>query len=490
MYLRRNNMKKQAFNPYLPSYEYVPDAEPYVFGNRLYVYGSHDAFGGKGFCVNDYVCYSAPTDDLGNWKYEGVIYRRTQDPVNPKGRQYMNAPDVCQGPDGRYYLYYQLQMQNTTSVAVAEKPEGPFEYYGVVRHPDGRPYGLKKDAYNFDPSVFLDDDGKIYMYTGFSPDSGLLRFLMERRGGTYKGGTVVELEPDMLTLAGGEVPTIPGKLYAEGTEFEEHPFFEASSIRKINGIYYLIYSSTLSHELCYATSVHPLGPWKYGGTIISNGDIGLAGITEQNARNFTGNTHGGMVCINGQWYIFYHRQINQQMCARQGCAEKIKIEEDGSIKQTELTSCGLNDGPLRASGKYEARIACNLLGRKGTYNYNKVKCKNLEYPYFTQSGTDRESVPDQYIANMKNGSTAGFKYFDFDTEHPTRISIEARGKLKGKVCVYTDLKMQPIAEIPVRAEVSWKNFTADLSRVDGVKALYFIYKGAGYIDFKSFVLEK
>ena len=90
-------MKKQAFNPYLPSYEYVPDAEPYVFGNRLYVYGSHDAFGGKGFCVNDYVCYSAPTDDLGNWKYEGVIYRRTQDPVNPKGRQYMNAPDVCRG---------------------------------------------------------------------------------------------------------------------------------------------------------------------------------------------------------------------------------------------------------------------------------------------------------------------------------------------------------------------------------------------------------
>ena len=40
-------MKKQAFNPYLPSYEYVPDAEPYVFGNRLYVYGSHDAFGGE-----------------------------------------------------------------------------------------------------------------------------------------------------------------------------------------------------------------------------------------------------------------------------------------------------------------------------------------------------------------------------------------------------------------------------------------------------------
>lgn len=483
-------MKKQAFNPYLPSYEYVPDAEPYVFGNRLYVYGSHDAFGGKGFCVNDYVCYSAPVDNLGSWKYEGVIYRRTQDPVNPKGRQYMNAPDICQGPDGRYYLYYQLQMQNTTSVAVSEKPEGPFEYYGVVKHPDGRPYGLKKDAYNFDPGVLLDDDGKIYMYTGFSPDTGLLRFLMERRGGTYKGGTVVELEADMLTLAGKEVPTIPGKLYAGGTEFEEHAFFEASSIRKINGTYYLIYSSALSHELCYATSNRPLGPWKYGGTIISNGDIGLPGVTEHNPRNFIGNTHGGMVCIGSQWYIFYHRQTNQQMCARQGCAEKITIEKDGSIKQVEMTSCGLNDGPLRANGKYEARIACNLWGAKGTFNYNKVVCKETEYPYFTQSGADRESIPDQYIANMKNAATAGFKYFDFNADHPRHISIEVRGRAKGKVCVYTNPNTEPVAEIPVKPVVSWRLFSAGLSKIEGVKALYFTYRGAGCIDFKSFGLWK
>ena len=35
-------MKKQAFNPYLPSWEYIPDGEPYVFNGRVYVYGSHD----------------------------------------------------------------------------------------------------------------------------------------------------------------------------------------------------------------------------------------------------------------------------------------------------------------------------------------------------------------------------------------------------------------------------------------------------------------
>lgn len=51
-------MKKQAFNPYLPSWEYIPDGEPYVFGDRVYVYGSHDYFNGYVFCMGDYVCWS------------------------------------------------------------------------------------------------------------------------------------------------------------------------------------------------------------------------------------------------------------------------------------------------------------------------------------------------------------------------------------------------------------------------------------------------
>ena len=50
----------QAFNPYLPSWEYIPDGEPHVFGDRVYVYGSHDHFNAPIFCVGDYVCWSAP----------------------------------------------------------------------------------------------------------------------------------------------------------------------------------------------------------------------------------------------------------------------------------------------------------------------------------------------------------------------------------------------------------------------------------------------
>ena len=34
-------MKTQAFNPFVTSYECIPEAESYVFGNRLYVYESN-----------------------------------------------------------------------------------------------------------------------------------------------------------------------------------------------------------------------------------------------------------------------------------------------------------------------------------------------------------------------------------------------------------------------------------------------------------------
>lgn len=109
-------MKKQAFNPYLPSWEYIPDGEPYVFGDRVYVYGSHDYFNGYVFCMGDYVCWSAPVDDLGNWRYEGVIYPKTADPLNPEGKMCLYAPDVTVGPDGRYYLYYVLDKVSVVSV--------------------------------------------------------------------------------------------------------------------------------------------------------------------------------------------------------------------------------------------------------------------------------------------------------------------------------------------------------------------------------------
>lgn len=138
-------MKKQVFNPYLPLDTYIPDGEPHVFGDRIYIYGSHDKEGGDNFCLLDYECWSAPVNDLSDWRCEGIIYQAKQCPHYSEVRQDLYAPDVVQGNDGGYYLYYDLSgrgnhgFDGPISVAVCDTPAGQFEYYGDVRCSNGEP---------------------------------------------------------------------------------------------------------------------------------------------------------------------------------------------------------------------------------------------------------------------------------------------------------------------------------------------------------------
>lgn len=477
-------MKKQAVNPYLPSWEYIPDGEPRVFGNRVYVYGSHDRFNGKGFCLNDYVCWSAPKDDLADWRYEGVIWKRTDDPSNRDGKATLPAPDCIQGPDGRYYPYYFLGRKSLIGVAVCDEPAGKYEFYGHVHYPDGELLGHKQgDTFQFDPGVYV-EDGKVYLYTGWCPAA----YEIHLSWGTNvnkTGATVTVLDSDMVTILQKPKTIVPGIRKARGTGFAKHPFFEASSMRKIRGKYYFIYSSHLGHELCYAVSDRPDGEFRFGGTLVSNGDIGLGSHKDpRTASNFTGNTHGSILELDGRYYVFYHRQTNRSQYSRQACAERLVFEEDGSFRQAEMTSCGLNDGPLEGKGTYEARIACNLQKRHGNRFY---LCWRKTHPFelcFTQSGGDREGDPDQYIACMGNGCRAGFKYFRFSDAK--QITVEVRGRADGRLVV-TDGEKK-VADIPVRSSRSWHSITGPLRIEAGVRPLYFMYIGKGRIDFRSFTL--
>ncbi len=479
-------MKKQVFNPYLPSYEYVPDGEPHVFNDRLYIFGSHDRFDGPDFCVNDYVCYSTPVDDLADWKFEGTIYHRHQDP-NGGGRVVghgMAAPDVCQGADGRYYLYYFIGGSNKISVAVCDTPAGAYEFLGFVRYADGTFLGDKKEPYQFDPGVFVDEDEKIYLYTGFALTNN--PFLTGKLKPTLQGPMGYELETDMLTIKRGAFYLGVGPRNSKGTKYEGHEFLEASSMRKFEGKYYFIYSSQLSHELCYAVSDYPDKEFSYGGTLISNGDIGLTATNTKNALNYTGNTHGSIIKIGDKYYIFYHRQTNRHCFSRQGCAEEIRFV-DGRFEQAEMTSCGLNQKPLEGKGDYEARIACNLASRDGTRWYIAVKGLKGKHPYFTQSGADRDENPDQYIANMCEGAMAGFKYFDL--QGTERVGVTMRGKGKGEMLVYTERDQKEVARIAVELSADTQTFYAPLSVDSEKSALYLIYHGSGHLDFLTLHLR-
>lgn len=510
------NNKKQVFNPYMPSYEYVPDGEPHVFGDRIYLYGSHDRFGGAHFCLNDYVCYSADVKDLTDWRYEGIIYRKEQDPrnqnipedtpanepgfgvevkdedsLNPPGIHAMWAPDVVQGPDGRYYLYYCLDYLPEIGVAVCDTPAGKYEFLGFVQHQDGTPLGKAEgDLIQFDPGIFIDDDNTIYLYSGNAP-------MRKDQFSPEKGSQVMKLCPDMLTLAEEPKHLMPDIHESEGTGYEGHEFFEASSIRKIHGKYYFVYSSVQSHELCYAVSDRPDEGYRYGGTLVDIGDIFLNGRTAKDAVNCLGNTHGGMECADGQWYVFYHRQSNRTNFSRQGCAEKIYFNKDGSIAQAEVTSCGLNPGPLSGKGTYPANISCHLT-RNGAAPFSHPLAMKEDYPYLTQDMKDAEPCPElkeqesrlpvQYIRNILDGTLIGYKYFDFCGAG--QITVKVRGRAKGTLHIQTAADGAAVGSLALEVHTAdWTEISAPAALPEGVHGLYFAYEGEGAFDLVTFTIS-
>ena len=357
-----------------------------------------------------------------------------------------------------------------------------------VRYADGREWGSRSgDEFPFDPGALVDDDGRVYLYSGFATK---VPFIMSRfHNLRNSGGVGMELEQDMLTIKDKIQLIFPQKDNNPPKDFAGHAFFEASSIRKIDGKYVFVYSSENNHELCYAVSEHPLSGYRYGGTLVDLGDLYMEDGTsdETCGTNYLGNTHGGMAELNGQWYIFYHRQTNQHSYSRQACAEPLKRTPDGGFQQAEVTSCGLNGGPLDGIGEYEARIACNLWSKHGVARYDK-RFNKKEHPYFTQSGRDGDPAAVQYIANMRDGSVCGFKYFQMHGAKAIRCAVS--GVCRGNIEVSDTPEFSTLAaSIPVEAGKTMTNVTAPFRMADGVKALYFRFRGEGAMNFFAFELS-
>lgn len=494
------NKNSQVLNPYLPLNEYIPDGEPHVFGDRVYVFGSHDREGGTTFCELDYTVYSAPVTDLTDWRCEGTTYRAEQDPHYCEARRQLYAPDVVQGNDGRYYLYYALAGQagrngfdGPISVAVCDTPAGKYEYLGDVRYPDGRPLTR---FIPFDPAV-INDGGRIRLYYGWSLPVAFPKNRFGDRIGEMvmknmfhktteeirrepegiMGANTVELEDDMLTVKGEPVRIVPGIDRSAGTGFEGHAFFEASSIRKVGDMYYFIYSSEKNHELCYAVSRFPDREFRYGGVIVSSGDIGIKGRTERQRLAATGNNHGSIEQINGKWYVFYHRQTHLNSNNRQGCAEEIRLEEDGTIRQVPITSCGLNGKPLEPDGIYPAVIACVLTDGHMPHIANGVS--RGKHPMITHSGGER------YITGIRRNTVIGYRYFGF--RKPVRVSLWIRGKGKGRFWITDGVKEHRVS-IEVTGSGDWTKY-GTVIRTEQTAPLYLKYDGSGMMELLQIELQ-
>ena len=375
-------------NPYLPCWEYIPDGEPRVFGDRLYVYGSHDTAGSDKFCDHVLKCWSAPLDDLNNWVCHGDIFRTMATRDYPADTPWTDescwlyAPDVVE-KDGKYYLYAYI-INSKGCVAVSDKPEGPFKLLSQYEYTI--PDEICCNGWFIDPGVLVDNDGRTYIYCGFER-SFMAEINSDNMYEVLDGSCIEHI-----------IPCEPDP--EQGFVNKDDLFFEACSPRKIGDTYYLIYSPQKGSRLAYATSDKPTGPFKYRGYIVDN-----------SSDYPGGNDHGSVVCVNGQWYIFYHRMTNGTIMSRRGCVEKIEILPDGTIPTVEMTSLGFEDS-LNPYKITEAEIACVLKGG---------------------AMITEKNVFERVITGITDGCVMGYKYFDFGDDFGSR-TMDFSANVSGMGC--------------------------------------------------------
>ena len=382
-------------NPILPLEYFIPDVEAHVWADgRIYLYGSMDLPGKGGYCSGDYHVFSS--DDLVNWVDHGVCF--SIDQVKWAANQrVLYAPD-CAYRNGVYYLYYCVP-DGRCGVATSPSPTGPFTDVGPIEH-----------LTMIDPAVFIDDDGQAYVYWG-QFDGVRVAKLKEN---------MVEIDPDTIT---------------QPLSVAEHEFHEGSSMKKINGKYYFLYTDTHRHggratSMGYAVSDNPMTGFTYGGVIIDN-----FGCDPR-----TWNNHGSLECFKGQWYIFYHRSTHCSSSSRHVCIEPVTIEADGSIREVRMTTS--ISTPLPADQPLEACRACEMTG-------------NVRF--------EGDGEGNYVLGQIRHGDTATYRYLSFNGENTFTAEVKADNDMR--VEVYIDGWYHK--SLPVKVAEGQKEFSVSIPSITG-----------------------
>ena len=173
--------------------------------------------------------------------------------------------------------------------------------------------------------------------------------------------------------------------------------------------------------------------------------------------------------------------------------------QKNSIKQVEITSCGLNPEPLKTNGyEYPATIACIITNGHMPHGCNSIYKDS--FPNVSHLGEDR------FIAEICADTLIGYKYFDykgvtkltvktrhssekntFKNDGPERIDRRSgSGNKKAEVInSYDDmiLEVRLVEDGPVVGTIKleetdeWTEFTGDITVPDGTAGLFLTYKG-------------
>ena len=101
-----------------------------------------------------------------------------------------------------------------------------------------------------------------------------------------------------------------------------------------------------------------------------------------------------------------------------------------------------------------------------------------------QTGSDRDKDPCQYIHNMRDGSVAGFKYFECDCQ---TLALTLRGSA-GRIEVFTNLQKQAVAKFSLHESQEIYELQIPFS-CDSKTAIYLKYHGQGSVDIFTIALR-
>ncbi len=529
-----------AQNPYLPLWEHLPDGEPRVFEDpdqpgkyRAYIIGSHDVTY-TAYCGPDIRMWSAPVEDLSQWRDEGPIFSWF---VNGQWDT-MFAPDLVCTTDRQtgkktYWLYpHSRGWRRIAMVCKGDRPNGPFTPVNLSA--DGTQC-VPGSLIDFDPSVFIEpvndkkdpdyDKGyRAYVFYGFQHSTACQ--LDQNTMYSKREGTEL-IDPFIPAVsADGRLLDKEGSVYKalyQGQDPKDFNFFEASSIRQVGNKYVMVFSGYSGKEyglgntnsaLRYAYGDSPLGPWRSGGVLVDSRGVVL---NEDGSKLITTNaghnTHGSIQEINGQWYVFYHRPPRGFGNARQAMVAPVKITWDkkpvakgGKVRITgydpfapnnewtakatdgneytgaEVTSEGFQVFGLPPYNYYSAGYACFMYG-----------------PNANQYMQDNHDVWNNSmdLAGIQNGGIVGFKYFGFgglaqdtkgckafegtqkgdNTTLGINLTPSGKGAFKIHVMLDNPWKGQEIGvvEVPADADRKAQMYYAAASAVEGLTGKHAIY---------------
>jgi len=413
----------QELNMPIIQTKYVADPAPYVHGDTIYLYTTHDNDGAEGFDMTDWLLYTST--DMVNWEDHGAV-ASLKDFEWYKNNNGAWAEQVIER-NGKWYMYCPIHGHGI-SVLVSDSPYGPF------KDPLGEPLVWQKEHwYDIDPTVWIDDDGQAYMYWG-NPNLYM-----------------VKLNEDMISYS-GEIVEHP-----HIQDYQEGPWFWSRKNAKGEKCYYMAFASTCCPEgIGYAMSKSATGPWEYKGHIMNH--------TPRTRGN-----HPGIIDYKGKSYCFglnydiFRMKTSRHAEQRSVSAAEMTYNADGTIQELPY----FQDCKLEQVGSFDP--------------FRKVEAETMAWGYGLKTTRENPSGPwnpTLFVTDIDEGEYLLVKGVDFGKGAKTFTASCSSQLYGGIIELHIDsVEGKCIGKVIVpNTKFKYEEFTTSLSPVTGKHDLYFVFK--------------